>query len=429
MKLFNKKIILSAILASGVILQADWKTDAGDILQIAIPVSALAGTYVVDDKDGRSMLVKGFALNTVVVHTTKFSVEKWRPKGQNPESFPSGHTAAAFGGAAFIQTRYGYEYGIPAYALAGFVGYSRIISENHYADDVLAAASLAMMSNWAFTEPLVDDVTLSASQTKDGVKIALNFPIATKNQISEPPRQIKSINFDPDVRFIFEFGAVWMHKNEIKSSSPDGDTIDFDTYAGTADPTTSIRSGFEFYLDKKNEVFIQFSPYEMRVIGNLSRDTNFDGHTYLASTTDNTFMAYRWNEYRTRWRYKLIDNKDFLFKLGLGVSISDNEVELSELTGSQTTSTISSLVVLPIGHIHTGLKVGTQSELYAEIDAGAIANEYILDTTIQYKYKLSKHWDIAAGYRYQSMRIDSSGLYNHFSSDHVVMNLGYAFTY
>jgi len=68
------------------------------------------------------MLLKGFALNTAVVHTTKTLVDKWRPTAQNPDSFPSDHTAAAFGGASFIQTRYGYSYGIPAYALASFVG-------------------------------------------------------------------------------------------------------------------------------------------------------------------------------------------------------------------------------------------------------------------------------------------------------------------
>jgi len=430
MNILNKKIILSVLLASALTLQADWTTEAGDIIQIALPLSALGGTYIADDKEGRWMLVKGFGLNTITVHTTKALVDKWRPTGQNPDSFPSGHTAAAFGGASFIQTRYGYGYGIPAYALASFVGYSRIVSENHYADDVVAGASLAMMSNWAFTEPFVNDVTLSASATDGGIKITASIPIGGDDRVSEPPTAIKNVNFNPDVHFVFEFGAVWMHKDEVKSPGSLGDTVDFDAYAGTADPTTSIRSGFEFYLDDKNELFIQFSPYEMRVTGMLPNNTYFNGKDFTASTAANdTFMAYRWNEYRARWRYTLIDDTHFVLKLGAGLSVSENEVELSELTGVRTSSTASSIVALPIGHIHTGLKIGSQSELYAEVDAGGGGNEYILDATIQYRYKMSKHWDIGGGYRFQSLRIDTSELYNHYAADNIVMNLGYSFAY
>jgi len=430
MKFLNKKIILSALLASALTLQAEWVTEAGDIIQIALPVAALGGTYIADDKEGRWMLVKGFGLNMITVHTTKTLVDKWRPTGQNADSFPSGHTAAAFGGAAFIQTRYGYAYGIPSYALATFVGYSRIVSENHYADDVVAGASLAMMSNWAFTEPFVGNVKLSASATQGGMKINASIPLGGDDRVSEPPTAIKNVSFNPDVRFVFEFGAVWMHKDEVKSPGATGDTVDFDAYAGTADPTSSIRSGFEFYLDDKNELFIQFSPYEMRVTGSLAQGTNFDGKYYPASTADNdTFMAYRWNEYRARWRYNLVDNKDFVLKLGAGVSVSENEVELSELTGAKQSSTVSSVVAIPIGHIHTGLKIGSQSELYAEVDAGGAGNEYMIDATLQYRYKMSKHWDIGGGYRFQSVRVDTSELYNHYAADNIVMNLGYSFAY
>jgi len=429
----SKRILISAVLASAVSLQADWKADAGDVIQIALPVAALGGTYIADDTEGRWMLVKGFGLNMATVHTTKQLVGKWRPRGQNADSFPSGHTAAAFGGATFIQTRYGYSYGVPAYALATFVGYSRITSENHYADDVVAGASVAMLSNWAFTEPFVDDVTLSATMKNGGVTLAANIPIGGDEVKTEPTTAIEDVAFKPDVRFVFEFGGAWMYKNEIKSPGEGGDTIDFNTYSGTADPTSSIRSGFEFYFDDKNELFIQFSPYEMRVLGSLPHDTNFNGKTYTASTAeDDTFMAYRWNEYRARWRYSLIDSKDFVLKLGAGMSISENQVELSDVQSVSSNvgrEVVSSVTAMPIGHIHTGMKVGAQGELYAEVDAGGGGNEYILDATLQYRYKMSKHWDVGGGYRYQSVRVDSSKLYNHFSVDNFVMNLGYSFTY
>lgn len=423
-KLYFKVCTLVFLIIPAENLLADWKTDTGDVLQIALPLSALGGTYIADDEEGRWMLVKGFALNTATVHTTKFAVDKWRPAGQNGDSFPSGHTAAAFGGASFIQTRYGYSYGVPAYALATFVGYSRIISENHYADDVLAGASLAMMSNWAFTEPLIDDVTISASTINGGVKVAANIPLGNESQRSEPVTKLESVEFNPDVRFVFEFGGAWMNKNDIAAPKHSGDVLDFNVVGATADPTSSVRSGFEFFFDKHNELFIQFSPYELRAVGTLNVPTNFNGSSY--NTTDETFMAYRWNEYRVRWRYKLIDNRDFVFKLGAGLSISDNQVELSTVSQTELVSTLSAL---PIGHIHAGMNIGDRSELYVEVDGGGAGDEYIIDTTLQYRYKFNKHWDIGGGYRYQSVRIDTSDMYNHYNAENIVMNLGYSFTY
>ena len=55
--------------------------------------------------------------------------------------------------AEFLRRRYGWEYGVPAYALAGFVGYSRVESREHYPHDVLAGAAIGFISSYVFTRP------------------------------------------------------------------------------------------------------------------------------------------------------------------------------------------------------------------------------------------------------------------------------------
>lgn len=75
-----------------------------------------------------------------------------RPNGGN-QSFPSGHTSISFSAAEFMRERYGWEYGLPAYAVASFVGYSRVESNQHYPRDVVAGAAIGILSSYIFTKP------------------------------------------------------------------------------------------------------------------------------------------------------------------------------------------------------------------------------------------------------------------------------------
>lgn len=78
---------------------------------------------------------------------------KWtRPNGDN-HSFPSGHATISFASVEFMRKRYGWEYGLPAYALATFVAYSRVAAGRHYAIDVLGGAVTGIVSTCLVTRP------------------------------------------------------------------------------------------------------------------------------------------------------------------------------------------------------------------------------------------------------------------------------------
>jgi membrane-associated phospholipid phosphatase len=71
-------------------------------------------------------------------------------------SFPSGHTAAAFAAAASILERRGPAEGIPALALASFVGVARVEAHKHHWYDALAGAGIGTASGLILTHPLAD---------------------------------------------------------------------------------------------------------------------------------------------------------------------------------------------------------------------------------------------------------------------------------
>lgn len=125
----------------------------GDVLVVALPITVITTTLIIGDKKGSWQFAKGLALNQLVTFGLKEIINKPRPDGSNNNSFPSGHTSTAFQSASFIQRRYGWKYGAAAYALAGFIGYTRIEADKHDGWDVLGGIVIGVGSTYIFTTP------------------------------------------------------------------------------------------------------------------------------------------------------------------------------------------------------------------------------------------------------------------------------------
>ena len=131
---------------------AETRTErVGDHLQLALPAIALTSTFALDDRVGRQQFLLSFAATVAITHGLKQLVDEKRPNGGR-QSFPSGHTSAAFQAAAFIQRRYGWLPGLPAYLAASYVGYSRVKSEQHYAHDVYSGAAIGVACTYWTSE-------------------------------------------------------------------------------------------------------------------------------------------------------------------------------------------------------------------------------------------------------------------------------------
>jgi hypothetical protein len=158
--------------AAGVRL-SDRQEDAGkqgDVLQYVVPAAALSLTFLLhkraDGADGADGAPLGFDsddllyLNgsprhdlalamvraAIVTNALKYAVDERRPNGGG-SSFPSGHTSFAFTGAEFIRKEYGWGWGVPAYAIASYVGWTRVEARAHYTHDVLAGAAIGILAN------------------------------------------------------------------------------------------------------------------------------------------------------------------------------------------------------------------------------------------------------------------------------------------
>jgi membrane-associated phospholipid phosphatase len=153
--------------------------DIGDVTQFAPAVASLAFILIKNDKNGAWQFAKSFGLTLASSYTLKYTINKPRPEGATDgHAFPSGHTAVAFQGASFIQKRYGLKYGIPAYVVASFVGFSRLegLDDRHDIWDVLAGATVGVGSSYLFTTPYQKEhLSLTFSNKKDNYLLGVVY--------------------------------------------------------------------------------------------------------------------------------------------------------------------------------------------------------------------------------------------------------------
>ena len=102
--------LLAAMFPPGSHAEDNDLTTTGDILPAALPLAAFGSTCLYDDPEGRSQFLKSIITSTTIDYLSKEAISKIRPGDWDElegKSYPSGHTQAAFPGAAFLQARYG----------------------------------------------------------------------------------------------------------------------------------------------------------------------------------------------------------------------------------------------------------------------------------------------------------------------------------
>ncbi len=146
-------LVLAVALVPHEAISSNAVETSGDVLLGLIPAAAFGATWLHEnDCDGRLQFFKGFAVNQAVTQGLKYTIHKDRPDDSDDHSFPSGHTSTTFQAAAFLQKRYGWTWGLPAYLGAAYTGWTRVDSDKHYVEDVLAGAVIGAVSGWYFTE-------------------------------------------------------------------------------------------------------------------------------------------------------------------------------------------------------------------------------------------------------------------------------------
>jgi membrane-associated phospholipid phosphatase len=154
--------ILSAAIAAMLLLHsgtAAAKIKAefpANLVMVGVPI---AGYFIAghkDDDEGQKQLLRSVAAG-ILDHALISGAVNYTSWGKRPNggahAFPSGHVTLVTSGAAFLQDRYGWQYGLPAYALVGYVADVRVRTGHHRWRDAVGGVVLGWGTSKFFVTP------------------------------------------------------------------------------------------------------------------------------------------------------------------------------------------------------------------------------------------------------------------------------------
>ena len=172
-------LLLAAAFLLSQSVQAQFVRKSTDVLCLVPTATAAVLTLVKKDEKGLKQLALSTLTSTILSYGLEACVTKERPDGDGMHAMPSTHTMIAFSGASFLQRRYGWKWGAPAYALASYVAWGRVHSNRHDVWDVLVGTAIGVGGTYIFTRPFMKgtEVAISPAVIDDAkcLNVAINF--------------------------------------------------------------------------------------------------------------------------------------------------------------------------------------------------------------------------------------------------------------
>lgn len=403
---------------------------AGDIIHILLPLAA-GGTAAIK-KDWEGIKQFGFSLGAAngTVFGLKEIVEKSRPDGGDNRSFPSGHTMISFSSASFIQRRYGNKLGIPALAAAGFVGFSRIKGQKHFADDVIAGAGIALLYNYWLVKPLHKNVQIQPLSKNGGYGMELTahwsaaslFPTRRRfaGENSNSPSDEERLPY----RIAFEFGVADWRRLENQSPPDFGTPLSLERGERNATPTARVK--FDWKVRDRHELNFWWVPLEGRDFELVfDEDVSFGGAIFPAGKQ--TAGRSRFEEMAARYRYAVVDTPRFVLRLGGAVSFQETKATLAQ-DRDEFFREITERKAVPLAHgqllYHLGGGVHALGELdWIQLGKTTAHTSYFAGV----RWAPRRNWDFDFGYRNLNRRLDQDDLKNRMTIDYFAFGFGYSF--
>ena len=153
---------------------------AGNILTVALPVTAI-GVTLLHHRDWRGLgeFAVSAGLTVGAAYAIRQMVREQRPDHSDFHTLTPPDLALADASADYMWSRYGWRYGVPAYAASALVSYALSDAKKNHWYDTLASGALAFGFNYAIVDRYHEHrVHVTAGPTPSGgamLRFAVNF--------------------------------------------------------------------------------------------------------------------------------------------------------------------------------------------------------------------------------------------------------------
>jgi len=112
-------------------------------LSISLPVFALGVTIAKHDRVGAGELLAGTILSVGTAYALKSFIREESPDDASDHSLPAMTTALSGSSSTFLWGRYGWQYGVPAFAVSDLVSFSLTQAKKAHWYDAFAGSMIA----------------------------------------------------------------------------------------------------------------------------------------------------------------------------------------------------------------------------------------------------------------------------------------------
>ncbi|MEH6454056.1 MAG: phosphatase PAP2 family protein [Psychromonas sp.] len=394
--------------------------EAGDMLTIMLPATGLFASWMYDDFEGTKQVVFSTATTQLIIEGTKQTVGRKRPNGSGWKSFPSGHAGGAFSGAAFLQSRYGAAWGIPAYSLATVAAVSRVHGNRHYVGDVVGGASIAFLVNQFFVSPYqAEGVKFSAEKTDDGYAVG----VRVSNDAFDQERDKSNVTvFQKKLKHRFELG---IGANLSDSSGQ----VFADRYLETTDVVDESQPfayiNYQYTLENFNELEIEFLPFETRRTGVVKEAFVVDGYTF--NPGDEVYTAYQHamlgsNVYKG---FKPIYGFDY--KVGLGMYVHRVGLVAEDANKDDSTVEEDHWRAMVSGTAKGNYSITDDFSLLAKFQYHFWEDDTYMLAEAGINYAINHEWDVGFKYGYSESKFKDANFSAEYDADTLVLTFANRF--
>jgi hypothetical protein len=144
--LANAQACEAATAPTAASLTSDYKTTAGNVatgLAISLPVLATGLIISKGDRAGAGEWLTATIMSVGTVYALNTVIHEERPDLRSDHSFPAITTALAASSSTYLWARYGWRYGLPAFAVSSLVSLSLTQAKKAHWYDTLTSSFIA----------------------------------------------------------------------------------------------------------------------------------------------------------------------------------------------------------------------------------------------------------------------------------------------